>query len=188
MPTDEEMVPRSRLTEKQKRIDELESKVATLEAGTKALPALQRQVETLTGQLCEARSNLALADAGVTDPDVRALVQWRHGQLPKKDRPELGEYLKGAALEDPLLKGHLVKPAEGGAGGDEKKADAGGEKKPAGEGGSEKKTETTATPTPNPDGNVVNHEDQGGGEDPSTWSAEKWATDGDAWMRKNGLA
>lgn len=84
------------------RFNEVNNSKKQLEQANRALEAKAGQVEVLQTELAQTREkhgvDLALIDAGITDPDVRAVVELAHSRLPVAEggtKPSIPEWVGG---------------------------------------------------------------------------------------------
>lgn len=100
-----DMVPKSRLDAKQRKIDALAVELAEA----------RKEHETLTGEFTAYKAtvseDLTLVRAGIVDAEDAELVRFRWGKLPEKDRPAIADWVKDGAKEDRHLK-HLFAQSE----------------------------------------------------------------------------
>ena len=127
-------------------LTEVQAKLTKAEKRTTMVDSLAEQVETLKGQLASAESryerHTAVAAAGITDPDVRELVEWQYERATKDlgdKAPALADWLKtqiSAPDKAPAsLRPHLAGLKESG---DDKGGQGEGGKGGQGEGGDDK--------------------------------------------------
>ena len=89
--------------ERIKELEPLAARVPDLEAVAAKVPEYETRLAALTSEhsatLSRLTEDLAMADVGLTDPLGRDTVRLVYGRLPEKDRPALGDYVRGLTAE-----------------------------------------------------------------------------------------
>ena len=85
----------------EKRVQELESQIEDMSGKVKGAEAMASQIAVLQDELAVSNQRYerhqAIAAQGITDPEVRDLVEWQYNKAmdskPKKDRIPMGEWM-----------------------------------------------------------------------------------------------
>jgi hypothetical protein len=91
------MIPASRLTAKNEKIQQLEAALAEKDAAHQTTQTEYAQHRTT------AAEEAAMLRAGVTNPEDMALIRFRHSRAPEAERPAFLDYVAGTARTDPYL-------------------------------------------------------------------------------------
>lgn len=104
-------VPYERFAQKIEQVRALEAQIAEQAQQLEAVGELKTAHDTLTQTLNNERAEWsqksALYQAGISDPEITELAQWR---FQKSGSEDFGEWLKSAATSDEILKKHLNPP------------------------------------------------------------------------------
>jgi len=92
-----------KLTAAESRISEFESQLDEAKAKSGLVDSLTSQLESLKGELSQANSryerHATISSHGISDPSIRDAIEWAYdkqmGEVAKKDRVGLGEWLTG---------------------------------------------------------------------------------------------